>query len=118
MQQSICHTIQYPFYLLPSHSKGQVGDWLDSHIYTGPGSPLVSNEAATQASALGEYGGLGLIIPAHMLRPDDAFYYELESSAAVLLVRPSVTPGHAHGPCQCAMPTIQALVPAKIGWQG
>ena len=74
---------------------GQVGDWLDIHYYVGPGSPLVTSETATQNSALGEYGGLGLIIPAHMLRPADAFYYELESSAAVLLVR-DCAPKNAH----------------------
>jgi len=40
------------------------GDFDDMHIYVGPGNP--SEPSATRAAALGEYGGVGLLVPDHM----------------------------------------------------
>ena len=39
-----------------------VGDLVDAHVYPGPGAPAVEPR---RAAVLGEYGGLGLEVPAH-----------------------------------------------------
>ena len=40
------------------------GDFLDHHVYIGPGGPFKPDPA--RALAVGEYGGVGLLMPGHM----------------------------------------------------
>ena len=40
------------------------GDFNDMHIYVGPGNP--PQPSPTRVAALGEYGGIGLLVPGHM----------------------------------------------------
>ncbi|MDN3272290.1 AbfB domain-containing protein [Streptomyces sp. MA15] len=56
------------------HDTGN-GDIVDSHIYVGPGRP--SPPSDTRISALGEYGGLGLVKPGHEWSPGNSFGYEM-----------------------------------------
>ncbi|MCT2589938.1 AbfB domain-containing protein [Streptomyces sp. N2-109] len=56
------------------HDTGN-GDIVDSHVYVGPGRP--TPPSSTRISALGEYGGLGLVVPGHEWSPGDGFGYEM-----------------------------------------
>ncbi|MFL6415946.1 MAG: hypothetical protein ACJ74Y_09800 [Bryobacteraceae bacterium] len=50
----------------------------------GPGTTTPSS---TRAAALGEYGGLGLMVPNHQWIPAASFSYENQASAEALLNR-------------------------------
>ena len=57
------------------------GDFLDHHVYIGPGGPFKPDPA--RALAVGEYGGVGLFVPGHMWPvTDDA--YGMQSSIEAL----------------------------------
>lgn len=57
---------------------------IDNHTYVGPGGPVPSG---TRAAVDGEFGGLGLRIPAHQWDPGDGFAYEMEPDSATLTSR-------------------------------
>jgi len=63
---------------------GGNGDFIDDHVYVGPGTTMPSG---TRAAALGEYGGLGLAVPDHQWNPGASFSYENQASAEALLNR-------------------------------
>ena len=50
-----------------------VGDVIDMHNYPGPGSPQPTSD---RAAVLGEFGGLGLPIPAHVWQADKNWGYQ------------------------------------------
>jgi hypothetical protein len=58
-----------------------VGDIYDWHTYPFPGAPAPS---ATRASAVGEFGGLGLVTPGHMWNGDAWGYQGLYANKADL----------------------------------
>ncbi|HEX3661374.1 MAG TPA: glycoside hydrolase family 2 TIM barrel-domain containing protein [Acidobacteriaceae bacterium] len=60
------------------------GDFNDLHIYVGPGDP--PQPSATRAAALGEYGGIGLLVPGHMW-PGKHHAYEMQPSVDALTRR-------------------------------
>ncbi len=60
------------------------GDFADMHIYVGPGDP--PQPSATRAAALGEYGGVGLLVPGHMW-PGKQKAYEMQPSVEDLTKR-------------------------------
>ncbi len=60
------------------------GDFDDLHIYVGPGEP--PQPSATRAAALGEYGGVGLLVPGHMW-PVENNAYEMKPSVEALTER-------------------------------
>ncbi len=60
------------------------GDFDCLHIYVGPGNPPQPGE--TRAASLGEYGGVGLLVPGHMW-PVDNNAYEMQESVEALTVR-------------------------------
>jgi len=60
------------------------GDFADMHIYVGPGDP--PQPSATRAAALGEYGGVGLLIPGHMW-PGNHHAYEMQPTVEDLTKR-------------------------------
>jgi len=60
------------------------GDFDDLHIYIGPGDP--PQPSATRAASLGEYGGVGLLVPGHMW-PVDNNAYEMQPSTDALTKR-------------------------------
>lgn len=60
------------------------GDFDDLHIYVGPGKP--PEPSATRAAALGEYGGVGLLVPGHMW-PGKHDAYEMQPSVDALTKR-------------------------------
>ncbi len=60
------------------------GDFADLHIYVGPGDP--PQPSATRAAALGEYGGVGLIVPDHMW-PGKHKAYEMQPTVEDLTKR-------------------------------
>lgn len=60
------------------------GDFDDLHIYVGPGHP--PQPSATRAAALGEYGGVGLLVPGHMW-PVENNAYEMQANIAELTTR-------------------------------
>lgn len=60
------------------------GDFGDMHIYVGPGNPL--QPSATRAAALGEYGGIGLLVPGHMW-PGKHNAYEMQPTVDALAKR-------------------------------
>ncbi|MFL6446706.1 MAG: RICIN domain-containing protein [Bryobacteraceae bacterium] len=63
---------------------GGNGDFIDEHVYVGPGNTLPSDR---RAAALGEYGGLGLKVPDHQWSPGSSFSYEDQANADVLTNR-------------------------------
>ena len=69
-----------PGYRHPPGDPGN-GDFDDLHIYVGPGHP--PEPSATRAAALGEYGGVGLLVPGHMW-PGENNAYEMQPSVAAL----------------------------------
>ena len=60
------------------------GDFDDLHIYVGPGDP--PQPSVTRAAALGEYGGVGLLVPGHMW-PVDNNAYEMQPTVDALTTR-------------------------------
>ncbi len=60
------------------------GDFDDLHIYVGPGKP--PEPSATRAAALGEFGGIGLLVPERMW-PGKHDAYEMQPSVAALTKR-------------------------------
>jgi glycosyl hydrolase family 2 len=60
------------------------GDFADLHIYVGPGSP--PRPSATRAAALGEYGGVGELVPGHMW-PGKHGSYAMGPNSAALTAR-------------------------------
>ena len=60
------------------------GDFDDLHIYVGPGDP--PQPSATRAACLGEYGGVGLLVPGHMW-PVDNNAYEMQPGKDALTKR-------------------------------
>lgn len=60
------------------------GDFDDLHIYVGPGNP--PQPSATRAASLGEYGGVGLLVPGHMW-PVKNNAYEMQHSVEDLTKR-------------------------------
>jgi hypothetical protein len=60
------------------------GDFDDRHIYVGPGEP--PRPSATRAAALGEYGGVGELVPGHMW-PGEHGSYAMEPDAQALTAR-------------------------------
>lgn len=60
------------------------GDFDDRHIYVGPGTP--PEPSATRAAALGEYGGLGELVPGHMW-PGKHSSYAMEPDRQALTAR-------------------------------
>ena len=60
------------------------GDFDDRHIYVGPGDP--PQPSATRAAALGEYGGVGLLVRGHMW-PGKHHAYEMQPSTNALTKR-------------------------------
>ena len=60
------------------------GDFDDLHIYVGPGNP--PKPSATRAASLGEYGGVGLLVPGHMW-PVENNAYEMQPSVEDLTRR-------------------------------
>jgi hypothetical protein len=60
------------------------GDFADLHIYVGPGNP--PQPSATRAAALGEYGGVGLVVPGHMW-PGKHKAYEMQPTVEDLTKR-------------------------------
>jgi len=60
------------------------GDFDDRHIYVGPGDP--PRPSATRAAALGEYGGVGELVPGHMW-PGKHGSYAMEPDAQALTAR-------------------------------
>lgn len=60
------------------------GDFADLHIYVGPGDP--PRPSATRVAALGEYGGVGLLVPDHMW-PGKHNAYEMQPSVDALTKR-------------------------------
>ncbi|MEU6405123.1 ricin-type beta-trefoil lectin domain protein [Streptomyces sp. NPDC046985] len=62
---------------------GGNGDVLDYHTYPGPDSPAPNS----RANVLGEYGGLGLIVPGHEYQPGHGFAYEMQPDSAALTSR-------------------------------
>ncbi|MFL6417782.1 MAG: RICIN domain-containing protein [Bryobacteraceae bacterium] len=80
-----------PSRLVSNHSGGNCcgfdggnGDFVDDHVYVGPGTTIPST---TRAAALGEYGGLGLVVPDHDWNPGGSFSYEDQGSAEALTNR-------------------------------
>jgi hypothetical protein len=69
-----------PGYRHPPGDPGN-GDFDDLHIYVGPGHP--PEPSATRAAALGEYGGVGLLVPGHMW-PVENNAYEMQPSVEAL----------------------------------
>jgi alpha-L-arabinofuranosidase B-like protein/glycosyl hydrolase family 2 len=63
---------------------GGNGDFVDEHVYVGPGNTVPS---ATRAASLGEYGGLGLKVAGHEWSPETSFSYENQADAAALTNR-------------------------------
>jgi beta-galactosidase/beta-glucuronidase len=63
---------------------GGNGDFKDDHIYVGPGETVPTD---TRAASLGEFGGLGLVVPDHVWRMDKGFNYETQASADALTKR-------------------------------
>ncbi len=61
------------------------GDTIDDHIYVGPGT--THTPSATRVAQLGEFGGLGLIVPGHEWQPGAGFGYEMEPDSATLTRR-------------------------------
>ncbi len=72
-----------PGYRPPPGDPGN-GDFDDLHIYVGPGNP--PQPSATRAASLGEYGGVGLLVPGH-LWPVENNAYEMKSSVDELTKR-------------------------------
>lgn len=72
-----------PDYRLAPGDPGN-GDFADMHIYVGPGNPPVPS--STRAAALGEYGGVGLLVPGHMW-PGKHDAYEMQPSVEALTTR-------------------------------
>jgi beta-galactosidase/beta-glucuronidase len=72
-----------PDYRPPPGDPGN-GDFDDLHIYVGPGDP--PRPSATRAAALGEYGGVGLLVPVHMW-PVKNDAYEMQPSVDALTSR-------------------------------
>lgn len=72
-----------PGYRPPPGDPGN-GDFDDLHIYVGPGEP--PQPSATRAAALGEYGGVGLLVPGHMW-PVENNAYEMQASVEALTGR-------------------------------
>ena len=60
------------------------GDFVDMHIYVGPGNP--PEPSPTRAAALGEYGGMGLLVPGHMW-PGKHNAYEMQPTVDALTKR-------------------------------
>lgn len=60
------------------------GDFADMHIYVGPGEP--PQPSATRAAALGEYGGVGLLVSGHMW-PGKHKAYEMQPTVEDLTKR-------------------------------
>jgi beta-galactosidase/beta-glucuronidase len=60
------------------------GDFDDRHIYVGPGEP--PRPSATRAAALGEYGGVGELVPGHMW-PGTHGSYAMEPDEQALTTR-------------------------------
>jgi beta-galactosidase/beta-glucuronidase len=60
------------------------GQWADMHTYP---DPLAVPPSHGRAAALGEYGGLGLGVTGHTLRPDRSWSYEHLPSAGALTDR-------------------------------
>lgn len=72
-----------PGYRTPPGDPGN-GDFDDLHIYVGPGDP--PQPSANRAAALGEYGGVGLLVPGHMW-PVENNAYEMQPSVDALTKR-------------------------------
>jgi Glycosyl hydrolases family 2, sugar binding domain/Glycosyl hydrolases family 2/Glycosyl hydrolases family 2, TIM barrel domain len=72
-----------PGYRKPPGDPGN-GDFDDRHIYVGPGNP--PEPSATRAAALGEYGGVGLLVPGHMW-PGGHGAYEMQPTVEALTKR-------------------------------
>jgi hypothetical protein len=72
-----------PSYRKSSGDPGN-GDFDDKHIYVGPGDP--PEPSATRAAALGEYGGVGLLVPGHMW-PGKPHAYEMQPTSDALTKR-------------------------------
>ncbi|NUT08307.1 MAG: beta-galactosidase [Hamadaea sp.] len=64
---------------------GGNGDAIDDHIYVGPGQ--TQPPSATRVAELGEFGGLGLIVPGHEWQPGAGFSYEMTPDSATLTKR-------------------------------
>ncbi|GAA0637835.1 hypothetical protein GCM10010174_69560 [Kutzneria viridogrisea] len=62
---------------------GGNGDLADVHVYVGPGSPGHGG----RAGVLGEFGGLGLVVPGHVWDPARTVSYEMQPDAAALTRR-------------------------------
>jgi beta-galactosidase/beta-glucuronidase len=60
------------------------GDFDDLHIYVGPGNP--PHPSASRAACLGEYGGVGLLVPGHMW-PVENNAYEMQPTVEALTKR-------------------------------
>lgn len=72
-----------PDYRPPVGDPGN-GDFNDLHIYVGPGNP--PQPSATRAASLGEYGGVGLLVPGHMW-PVENNAYEMQPTVDALTKR-------------------------------
>ncbi|MCP2324046.1 hypothetical protein HDA40_002553 [Hamadaea flava] len=64
---------------------GGNGDAIDDHIYVGPGQTQLPS--VTRVAELGEFGGLGLIVPGHEWQAGAGFSYEMEPDSATLTKR-------------------------------
>ncbi|HEY4146765.1 glycoside hydrolase family 2 protein [Pinirhizobacter sp.] len=63
---------------------GGNGDFKDDHIYVGPGETVPT---ATRAASLGEFGGLGLVVPGHLWPAKKKFDYEDQADAKAMTTR-------------------------------
>jgi hypothetical protein len=79
------------------------GDVIDMHNYPGPGSP---HPAGDRAAVLGEFGGLGLPVPAHVWQADKNWGYQSftdrDKLTANLVDRFARIPGLIASPGLCA----------------
>ncbi|KAJ7086144.1 alpha-L-arabinofuranosidase B [Mycena belliarum] len=58
------------------------GDIIDDHTYVGPGQTNLPT--ASRVAQLGEFGGLGLIVPGHEWQKGSSFSYEIVADGAAL----------------------------------
>ncbi|MGW0518860.1 AbfB domain-containing protein [Crossiella sp. NPDC003009] len=61
------------------------GDFVDDHIYVGPGSPRPPADG--KAAVLGEYGSVGVMVPGHEWGPGRGVSAEMKADGAALEAR-------------------------------
>jgi len=71
-----------------------VGDVYDSHTYPGPG---MEPPEANRASVVGEYGGLGLVVPGHLWMTDKNWGYQSFGDKAAMEGEYARLAGALHG---------------------